>query len=273
MPTPRKKPEGAGGGGPASRSRRREPRKPSSARAGIAHAEAPAGPPIRVKPATPERWPDVERLFGERGACAGCWCMWWRLGRKDWERGKGASNRRALHRLVAGGETPGLLAYAGGEPVGWCAVAPREAYPVLERSRTLARLDDEPVWSVVCFFVARPFRKRGVSGILLRAAVEFAEKRGATFLEGYPVEPRKGAMPDAFAWTGLAAAFREAGFVEALRRSESRPIMRYEIRRSSPTPGTRKPVPRRPNPPAPNAPGASAAPPPGRGSRDPPSAP
>lgn len=189
-------------------------------------------PGLRVAPATPERWDDLARLFGARGACAGCWCMWWRRSPADWSRGKGAGNRRALHRLVASGDPPGLLAYDGREPVGWIALAPRESYPRLARSRTLAPLDDVPVWSVTCFFVAKGHRRKGVSVALLEAASDYAARRGARMLEGYPVEPRSAAIPDAFAWTGTAAAFRKAGFREAARRSATRPIMRRAPRRA-----------------------------------------
>lgn len=182
-------------------------------------------------PLTPERWEDLVALFGERGACGGCWCMWWRLKRSEFEERKGARNKRAMKRIVESGEVPGILAYADGEPVGWCAVAPRESYPVLQRSRTLKPIDDQPVWSITCFFVARSYRRRGVSGRLVKAAVTHARKRGARIIEGYPVEPKKGRMPDAFAWIGLPSMFREAGFVEALRRSPTRPIMRYFTKR------------------------------------------
>jgi GNAT superfamily N-acetyltransferase len=185
---------------------------------------------IRVHPVTPERWPDVEALFGPRGACAGCWCMWWRVRRSEWSKGKGDGNRRALRSLVRRGEPTGLLAYAGEEPVGWAALAPREAYPGLERSRTLQRVDDRPVWSVTCFFVARAHRRRGVTVKLLEAAVRHARARGAECIEGYPIEPKKGSVPDVWVFTGLAAAFRKAGFREVARRSETRPIMRRTLR-------------------------------------------
>ena len=185
---------------------------------------------LEFHPLTPDRWPDLERLFGERGACGGCWCMWWRLKRSAFERQKGARNKKAFRELVRKVDPPGLLAYVSGQPVGWCAVAPRESFPVLERSPTLRRVDDQVAWSVACFFVARPFRRRGLSVKLLRAAVDYAKARGARIVEGYPVEPRKTSMPDAFAWTGLVATFRRAGFKEVLRRSPSRPIMRIASR-------------------------------------------
>lgn len=194
-----------------------------------------AGPPLQLSfhPLTAERWADFARLFGERGACAGCWCMWWRLKRSEFERTKGAGNREAMHALVRAAHVPGILAYEGTAPVGWCSVAPRESYPVLARSRILKPVDARPVWSIVCFFVDRAHRHRGVSVALLRAAVAYVGRQGGTIVEGYPVEPKRGEMPAAFAWTGIASAFRQAGFVECARRSPTRPIMRRHIARAS----------------------------------------
>jgi GNAT superfamily N-acetyltransferase len=168
----------------------------------------------------------VERLFGRRGACGGCWCMYWRLPRPAFEQGKGEGNRTAFRAIVASGEVPGILGYDEGVPVAWCAVGPRETYPVLARSRMLKPVDEEPVWSIVCFFVARAYRRRGITVPLLEAAVASAAARGARIVEGYPIEPRQPALPDAFVSTGLASAFVRAGFVEVARRSETRPIMR-----------------------------------------------
>lgn len=184
---------------------------------------------LEFRPLTPERWADLEKLFGKHGACGGCWCMWWRLTRSRFLQCKGEGNRRALKAIVDSGEIPGILAFSVAQPAGWCAVAPRQCYPTLERSRVLKRVDDEPVWSVVCFFTAKPFRGKGVSVELLKAAVDFVRGRGGKIVEGYPVEPKKRRMPDPFVYTGLVSAFRKAGFVEVLRRSETRPIMRCII--------------------------------------------
>jgi GNAT superfamily N-acetyltransferase len=186
---------------------------------------------LKFYPLTPDRWHDLETLFGERGACGGCWCMWWRLQRSQFNQQKGEKNKRAFKKIVAAGEIPGIIAYAGGQPVGWCALAPRETYPVLANSRILQPVDDQPVWSVTCFFVAKPFRRRGITVALLRAAVKHAANRGAQIVEGYPMEPKQGKMADAFVWFGLASAFRQAGFVEVLRRSETRPIMRQVVKK------------------------------------------
>jgi GNAT superfamily N-acetyltransferase len=183
-----------------------------------------------IHPLTADRWGDFARLFGPRGACGGCWCMHWRLTRREFEAQKGAKNRTAMRALVEQGtKAPGVLAYLGGEPVGWCAVAPREAYVRLERARVLRRIDPAPVWSIVCLFVAPRHRRRGVSVALIEGAARFAAAQGATLVEGYPVEPKGSEMPPVFAWTGTVAAFRAAGFREVARGSPGRPIMRWRF--------------------------------------------
>jgi len=184
---------------------------------------------IRFCWATAARWKDVEELFGPRGACAGCWCMAWRREHKVWKAGKGAGNKRAFKRLVAGGARPGVVAYLGREPIGWCAVAPRSEYSYLDRSRVLAPVDDAPVWSISCLFVAKAHRRRGVSTRLLRAAAEMAIARGARIVEGYPQAPFAAKTPDAFVWTGTPSAFLKAGFREVERRSPARPVMRFQL--------------------------------------------
>ncbi|MDD5265426.1 MAG: GNAT family N-acetyltransferase, partial [Candidatus Bipolaricaulis sp.] len=118
---------------------------------------------LHCVPLTLDRWTDLEKLFGAHGAQAGCWCMWWRQTASEFAAGRGDRNREALRTIVASGEPPGLLAYAGDEPVGWCAVAPRERYVRLARSRILKPIDEQPVWSIPCFFVARSYRRRGIS--------------------------------------------------------------------------------------------------------------
>lgn len=181
-------------------------------------------------PLTPERWDSFAELFGVKGACGGCWCMTWRLTAADYEKQKGSGNKKAMHELVKKNKPTGVLAFNGKKAVGWCAVAPREVYKRLETSRLLKPVDDKPVWCVSCFFIQKEFRNKGLSSQLLKAAVDFAQKKGATIVEGYPQDPQKGKMADVFAWTGLAASFKKAGFTEVERRSETRPIMRYYIK-------------------------------------------
>jgi len=176
----------------------------------------------RVEPLVAERWADLERLFGARGACGGCWCMTPRLPRKTYEAQKGAGNRRAMRALVDAGPPPGVLGYVGDEAVAWCAIEPRERFVQLSRSRILAPVDDAPVW-----------RGRGLQRPLVEGAVRWARSRGARLVEAYPIEPAGDRrVPSVFAWTGLASPFTAAGFVEVARRSPTRPILRRALRTS-----------------------------------------
>jgi GNAT superfamily N-acetyltransferase len=179
-------------------------------------------------PLTPERWTDLEKLFGEHGASGGCWCMWWRQTRTEFNRLHGESNRLAFKSIVESGAIPGILAYSNTEPVGWCAVEPRESYTALERSRTLARVDNLPVWSISCFYIDRHWRGKGLMRNLIPAAVNWAGENGAQIIEAYPFEPK--IKRDSSLYMGIVPVFHDAGFVEVLRRSARHPIMRKIIR-------------------------------------------
>ncbi len=183
--------------------------------------------PFSFKPLTAETWKPFETLFGPRGACGGCWCMTWRLSKREFDESKGEGNKTEMQKLVKRSEHIGILAFDGVIPAAWCAVAPRERYIRLEKSRVLKPIDEKPVWSVSCFFVAKAYRRKGVSVTLLKAAVDYAASHGATIIEGYPVEPKDNKMPDAFAWTGILSSYLKAGFVEEKRNSPSRPIVRF----------------------------------------------
>lgn len=178
-----------------------------------------------IHPLTPDRWADLEILFGPRGACYGCWCMYWLLPRKEFDAGKGEVNRLAFKTRIEAGFVPGLLAYVDGKPVGWVAVGPREQYPLLERSRVLARVDDMPVWSIVCFFVNSKARHQGMTTLLIGAAEDFARSHGAKMIEAYPMDPDK-KRNDAFLYMGTSSTFKKIGYFEAIRRSTSHPVMR-----------------------------------------------
>lgn len=155
--------------------------------------------------------------------------MFWRLSRKQFDAEKGAGNKRALRKIVNAGNQPGIIAYIGRQPIGWCAVAPRSQYVALERSRILKAVDDQEVWSISCLFVEKKHRRQGLSSNLLRAAADFAAKQGARIIEGYPTEPTNQKTPDPFLWHGVASAFLAAGFTEVARRSQTRPIMRLIV--------------------------------------------
>jgi GNAT superfamily N-acetyltransferase len=180
-------------------------------------------------PLRKNNWKDFETLFGERGACGGCWCMSWLLTKKEFDANKGAGNKKKMKKLVETNAEPGLLAYNNDEPVGWCAIAPRENYIRLENSRVLKRIDEEAVWSIPCFFIKKEFRRKKLSTEILEAAIKYCKSKGVKIIEGYPAEPYSNNIPAAFAWTGFPSSFRKAGFKEVIRRSKSRPIMRYYI--------------------------------------------
>lgn len=183
-----------------------------------------------IHPATADRWADLETLMGPKGGSGGCWCMLWRTNRKDYDEGKLGKNKERLEACTKAAVPPGLLAYHNDEPVGWCSVAPRSAFPALERSRVLQPVDTAPVWSVSCFVIAKGYRRKGVSLALLSAASDFVLKHGGEILEGYPVETAKQNYPAVYAWTGLSGTFAKAGFQEVARRSPTRPIMRKCLR-------------------------------------------
>lgn len=185
---------------------------------------------LSFKPLTPETWKDFEKLFGVKGACAGCWCMYWLMRRKEYdEKRKDGRTKTEMKKLVKGGLVSGIIAYDINEPIGWIAIQPREKYPVLNNSKILAPVDDKSVWSIVCFFVHKNYRRKNVSVELIKQAVKFAKKNKAQIVEAYPVEPKTDKAAPAFIWTGTASAFKKAGFKEVVRRSETRPIMRFKV--------------------------------------------
>ncbi len=187
---------------------------------------------IEVHPVTPERWPDLAKLFerpGPRGGApqtAQCWCQFWRLrGRAYWD-GVGGGNRAALEAEVCAGEEPGLLADLDGVAVGWCRVGPRSSFERIRHSPKLAPADDLPAWSVVCFYVHPLAKRKGVATALLDAAIARASAAGAPALEAYPV--RVGHM-NIDAYTGYVPMFVDAGF-ETVREAGRRIVVRRRLR-------------------------------------------
>ena len=154
--------------------------------------------------------------------------MFWKLRGKAYEEAKGLETRQMHKSIVDSGVATGLLAYLHGDVVGWVAVEPRESYPKLAHSRILKPIDDQPVWSVTCFYVAKQYRRQGITVELLRAAVEHVKNQGGKIVEGYPVETGED-MPAPFIYTGTASAFQQAGFQEVARRSPTRPIFRFFV--------------------------------------------
>jgi GNAT superfamily N-acetyltransferase len=182
---------------------------------------------LEVHPLTPDRWDDLAVLFDRPGDARGCWCMYWRVRGSEFDRLWGRGARAAFREVVEAGPPPGLLAYRDGRPVGWCAVAPRETYPRILRSRVVGPVDDQPAcWAVVCFYVERRERRAGVAAVLLDAAVERAAAGGAEAVEGYPKDTGGGRRHANELFVGSVPMFRRAGFEEVGRRAPTRPIMR-----------------------------------------------
>jgi GNAT superfamily N-acetyltransferase len=191
---------------------------------------------IAALPLTPERWPDLERLFGPSGAYSNCWCAFQRVTGREFGAGcanRGAGNRALLRSLTVEGRRPGLIAYREGEPVGWVSVGPRPEFGRIVRS-PITRLApgeaaDPSVWSVACFFIPRHRRGSGVGRALLDAAVERARAAGASVLEGYPVDTRGARLPSSTVFTGTLDLFLAAGFAVAGERLERRPVVRLQL--------------------------------------------
>jgi GNAT superfamily N-acetyltransferase len=188
------------------------------------------GEALEIHPLTRERWDDLVTVFDRPGDPKGCWCMFYRMRSRDFEPRWGRANREDFHEVVEQGPPPGLLAYRDGQPVGWCAVAPRADYPRILNSRVLKPVDEDPgVWSIVCFYVVRGERGGGLAAALLEAAVDHAAARGAAAVEGYPRDTAGSTRHANEMFVGSMSMFAAAGFEEAARRSPQRPIMRRTL--------------------------------------------
>ena len=204
---------------------------------------------LEIHPLTPDRLPDLARLFGQGGDPKWCWCSFYRVRQVDFANGSAAANRAVLEAAVQAtndeGRAPGLVAYRDGEAIGWVSLGPRDDYARLQHSRVLAAIDDKPVWSIVCFVVARTARRQGVANALLEAAVAYARDHGATLLEAYPVDTAGARISSANVYKGTLSMFERAGFEVAARRQANRtapvrPIVRRKLRSRSA--GTIEPI-------------------------------
>ena len=186
---------------------------------------------IDVQVVEPKHWDDVVDLFtrkGPRGGTPqadGCWCRFWLVRGKAYWDGHGSGHRRKLREEVRRGGMGALLAYVEGTPVGWCRFGPREDFERLEHSAKLKRVDDEDVWSIVCFYVDPTAKRRGVASTLLDTVLERAREGGVEIVEGYPV--REGHM-NIDAYTGYLPMFLDAGF-EVVRDAGRRLLVRRRL--------------------------------------------
>lgn len=183
---------------------------------------------LTFEPLSKNNWNKFVQLFGDRGACGNCWCMYFRLTKADFEEGKsGDGNKDAMKKIVWANKPTGLLGLYEGQAIAWCAFAPREDFIKLANSRVHKRIDDKPVWSVPCFFIDKNFRRNGISVELLKGVARYAKEIGIKIIEAYPTIPTQEKLPDSFAWIGLFKSFERAGFEIVDRTSKNRPMVRY----------------------------------------------
>ena len=190
---------------------------------------------IVVVPATPDRWADVVTILGTSGD-KGCWCQ----APRGLESSSGYGRtkpgvRRDLLRAQLGEEPPaGMLAYVDGEVAGWCGFGVRTKLPRLERSRTIPKVDEKPVWSILCFNIRVGYRRRGVAAALLDGVIDYARRSGAPGLEAYPIDPEGSRVDVGFGFVGFTQMFERRGFRRVLEtdaRSARRPrwLMRLDF--------------------------------------------
>ena len=185
---------------------------------------------LTFEPLTKANWNKFVQLFGDKGACGNCWCMYYRLKKAEFDQGKtNQGNKDAMQNIVYKQRPTGVLGFYDDQPIAWCAFAPREDFIKLENSRVHKRIDDEPVWSIPCFFIDKNFRRQGISVELLNAVVRYAKEQNIKIIEAYPTIPTKKELPDTFAWIGLYKSFERAGFEIVDRTSKSRPMVRYYV--------------------------------------------
>ena len=183
---------------------------------------------LSIEPLSRNSWNKFVQLFGNKGACGNCWCMFFRLKKSDFEEGKkGDVNKSGMKKLVWANKPTGLLGFYEGQAIAWCAFAPREDFFKLEKSRVHKRIDNNLVWSIPCFFIDKKFRRQGVSTEILKCVIKYAKTNGIHIIEAYPIILTRDKLPDAFAWVGLYKSFERAGFEIVDRKSKNRPMVRY----------------------------------------------
>jgi GNAT superfamily N-acetyltransferase len=191
---------------------------------------------VEVFPATAERVDDLAALFASNGTVAGCGCMFFLLTGREFNAGwRNSVNRDRLLAMVGHADPPmGVVAYRGGEPVGWCATGPRSRYGKAMRSplyRSRDPTEDDAVWLLPCLFVRREARGSGLTHHLLAAAVRLAEAHRASAVEAFPLAGGE-RRPSGEAYLGTEAMFATLGFQPRERPSDRRVIMRLELPKS-----------------------------------------
>ncbi len=185
---------------------------------------------MRWAPLTARTFADFELVMGANGGARGCWCMHWRVPFPEWQRGRGSGNRERMAERAASDPPPGVVCYLRGEPVGWVGIGERAEYRRMQRSPVMRPVDDVPAWVISCIYLRRGYRRRGLQAGMIEAACEFAAGYGQHTVDAYPVDPADGRLAGADnAMTGIASAYRAAGFTELGRAKADRPVMRRVV--------------------------------------------
>jgi GNAT superfamily N-acetyltransferase len=188
---------------------------------------------LSFEPLSKLNWDKFLKLFGEKGASGNCWCMFYRLSPTEFRAGKkDDGNKNAMKDIVWNNGPSGILAFLEGEAIAWCAFAPREDFIKLEKSKVHKRIDSKKVWSIPCFYIAKGFRKSGITVELLKGIIGYARLNGIDIIEAYPVIPTTEKLPDAFLWGGLYKSFERAGFEIVDSTSKNSPTVRYYVNKN-----------------------------------------
>jgi len=188
---------------------------------------------IEIRPAT--NFEDVRSVLGPKRPDANvCWCLSYRIPSKQNQELRGTDRGNLVKKLVAEDPPPGVLAYDGGDAVGWAAVHPR-VDTSFARNRRIPQVDDLDVWSVWCIRVRPGHRGSGISHDLLKGAVDLARNYGAPAVEGYPVDNRGSKVDLTMAYVGTRRLFEQAGFTkvadtDSVLNGFPRVLMRLELR-------------------------------------------
>ncbi len=187
---------------------------------------------FEVRPVTSDLLEDAESLFASDPVTAGCFCMWFIVPVVDYHAGGPERNKALFRDLATSSRYPiGLLAYENGSPVGWCAAGPRDRYVRALRIPSFKGRDpseDQNVWLIPCFFIAKHARRKGVARELLDGAVAMAREAGAKAIEGFPFASEvKSSSKDLM--VGAEAIFEACGFKPTRRPSNTRIVMRMEF--------------------------------------------
>ena len=172
---------------------------------------------IRIQKVDHKNWKDFESFFESRGSPHFCWCMVWRPKKGTLNK---SEKKSYMKNSVQSGTPVGLLAYVNGTPAGWCSVAPRDTYRNLGGTEI-----NGIVWSLVCFFIKREYRGRGMSKMLIEEAKKYAKQNGADYLEAYPVLPPS----QSYRFMGSVPMFEQMGFTFKKMAGTKRHVMIFKL--------------------------------------------